>query len=201
MEDVVLAIKNRRSIRRYKPIPVPIKPILQALDVATSAPSAHNAQPWRFIVIKKDELKRKLALAMGDSFRRDLIRDGLPMGEVEEKVQDSVTRFSKAPILILVCLTMKGMDKYPDERRQVAEHAMAIQSVAAAIQNLLVALHVKGLGSCWYCAPLFCQGEVKRVLGMPKDWEPQSLVTIGYPDETPPSPSKLDFDEVVRLDS
>ena len=60
---------------------------------------------------------------------------------------------------------------------------MAAQSTALAAQNLLLAAHDAGLGACWMCAPLFCPDVVSTQLDLPADWEPQALLTLGYPDE------------------
>jgi nitroreductase len=73
------------------------------------------------------------------------------------------------------------MDQYPDERRRVAEHVMAIQSTAMAMQNILLAAHAEGMGACVMCAPLFCGPAVVAALQLPDGWEPQSLVTLGPP--------------------
>ncbi len=90
-----------------------------------------------------------------------------------------------APVVILACLTMSDMDKYPDARRGNAERIMAIQSVAAAIQNFLLAAHALGLGAGWMCAPLFAPDEARAALDLPADWEPQALITLGYPAQEP----------------
>jgi nitroreductase len=58
---------------------------------------------------------------------------------------------------------------------------MAVQSVAMALQNLLLAAHAEGLGACWMCAPLFCPDAVQTALDLPDDWEPQALISLGYP--------------------
>ncbi len=80
-----------------------------------------------------------------------------------------------------MALTRADMDRYPDARRSDAEYIMAVQSTAMATQNVLLAAHAEGLGACWMCAPLFCQEQVRTVLAMPDDWEPQALLTLGYP--------------------
>ena len=90
------------------------------------------------------------------------------------------------------------MDRYPDEKRSQAEHIMAVQSVAAAIQNILLAVHAEGLGACWCCAPLFCQEAVRRVLKLPPTLEPQALITIGPPAESPPPPSRHPLKRIMR---
>ncbi len=179
------AIRSRRSLRRYRPDPVPPEVVTRLLEAACWAPSAHNRQPWRFAVVTGAEVKERLARAMGARLRADLERDGLPPEAVEKDVARSYARITGAPVVILVALTLVDMDVYPDPRRSQAEWTMAVQSVAMAVQNLLLAAHAEGLGACWMCAPLFCPDAVKAVLHLPRDWQPQALVTLGYPAELP----------------
>ncbi|MCP8315808.1 MAG: nitroreductase family protein [archaeon] len=92
---------------------------------------------------------------------------------------------------------MKDMDKYKDDKRKNAEYLMAVQSVSAAIQNLLLATHAKGLGACWRCAPLFCMEAVREVLKIPNDFDPQALIEIGYPLEQPQMPPRKLLKSVI----
>jgi F420 biosynthesis protein FbiB-like protein len=124
---------------------------------------------------------------------------GLGEKNIKAELKFSIQRFVTAPVLILPCLTMEEMDRYPDRARRRAEHAMAVQSVAAAIQNLLLAAHALGLGACWCCAPLFCQGLVRRILRLPRAWEPQALITIGVPSHTPPRPPRKGAETLTRI--
>ena len=174
-------LTSRRSLRRYLPDPVPQAVIEQVLTAAVWAPSAHNRQPWRFAVIEHDKQKTKLAEAMGERLHHDLTADHAPPTMIEADVRRSYDRITSAPVLILVCLTMTDMDTYPDTKRGQAEYLMAVQSVAMAGQNLLLAAHDLGLGACWMCAPLFCPDVVLETLDLPKDWQPQGLITMGYP--------------------
>jgi F420 biosynthesis protein FbiB-like protein len=184
MSDLFDIIHSRRSIRRYDDRPVPVEVINQALEAACWAPSAHNRQPWRFAVIQSDDTKRRLAAAMGERLRRDLAADGLPPEQIERDAGRSYNRITGAPLLILLCLTLADMDHYPDERRAQNERLMAVQSAAMAGQNLLLAAHALGLGACWLCAPLFCGDTVRDTLDLPDNWQPQGLITLGYPAET-----------------
>lgn len=176
-------VTSRRSIRRYRPEPVPELVVQELLAAATYAPSAHNRQPWRFAIIQTQATKDRLAAAMGARLRADLQADGVPPERIEQDAGRSYQRITNAPLLILVCLTMEDMDSYPDPRRQHHEWTMATQSVAMAGQNLLLAAHAQGLGACWMCAPLFCPDVVRQALVLPPHWEPQGLITIGYPAE------------------
>jgi F420 biosynthesis protein FbiB-like protein len=162
------------------------------------APSAHNAQPWRFIVLVDPLLKGRLAEAMAKAWAADMAKDGSAIEP--EKFKLRVERFATAPTLILACLSMKGMIKFPDVERQRCERDLAMQSLAAALQNLLLAAHSLGLGACWFCAPAFCKETVRRVLEIPCEVEPEALIALGSPDEEPPVPSKKQLGEYCFRD-
>lgn len=181
--DLLKTIRSRRSIRRYLDTPVPRELLNELLEAACWAPSAHNRQPWRFAVVEAQETKRILAFAMGRRLRQDLERDGSPPELIDADVSRSFDRITGAPVIIVACLCMRDMDVYVDSRRRTAEQLMAVQSVAMSIQNLLLAAHGLGLGGCWMCAPLFVPETVREILKLEADWEPQALITIGYPAE------------------
>lgn len=177
------AIRERRSIRRYEPRPIPRAVLVRLLEAAMWAPSAHNRQPWRFVVLTRKADKQRLARAMGRQLRADRRADGVDEAMIAQDAQRSYKRLTGAAALVLICLTMADMDQYPDERRQTCEHIMAVQGVAMAAQNLLLAAHVEGLGGVWMCAPLFCQDVVRSALDLPPDYEPQGVIALGYPAE------------------
>jgi F420 biosynthesis protein FbiB-like protein len=183
MNEILQTIISRRSIRRYQNIPVPQSAIRQILTAAAWAPSAHNRQPWRFAVIRQDDAKQRLARAMGARLRADLAADNLPAPLIEKDASRSYRRITLAPALILLSLSMADMDSYPDAARRHNEWVTAVQSTALAGQNLLLAAHALGFGACWMCAPLFCPDAVRQTLALPPDWEPQALITLGYPAE------------------
>jgi F420 biosynthesis protein FbiB-like protein len=190
-------ITSRRSIRRYQPQPLEHEVIDRLLNAAAWAPSAHNRQPWRFAVITGANDKEALASQMGARLRADRTRDGDPVEAIESDVRRSYTRITTAPCVIVVCLTMEDMDVYPDERRAAAEHQMAVQGVALAIQNLLLAAAAEGLGACWMCAPLFCQDTVAAALGLPASWQAQGLITLGFAASKGKEPVRRPIDGLV----
>ena len=198
--ELIQGIRSRRSVREFKPEPVPDKTIMRVLEAAIWAPSAHNAQPWRFVIIRDPNARRSLADAMGKAWRIDLARDGVPPEIQLKMVEGSLERLTSCPTIIVPCLTMEGMQSYPDERRLRAEYTMAVQSVAAAVENMLLAAHAEGLGGCWLCAPLFCQDVVREVLKMPSHIDPQAIILMGYPDEEPKPPPRLPFEKVVYFE-
>lgn len=174
-------VEGRRSIRRYQPGQhVPHAVLEDLLAFASWAPSAHNRQPWRFCVVTDAEVKKGLAEAMAERWRCDLEAGGAPAEEIQRRTAASCARITGAAALILAALSMADMDAYPDEQRGQTEWMMAVQSTALACQNLLLAAHAYGLGACWMCAPLFAPEIVRQVLGLPQDWQPQGLITLGY---------------------
>ena len=188
MQDLLGTIKDRRSIRKYQNKPVPPRLIEEVLVAAGWAPSAHNAQPWRFIVLTEGSTKKKLAESMAESWAADMAKDGL---KIEEEVRKTrVERFATAPVVIVSCSTLEGMNKQPDAERQNIERDLAMQSLGAAMQNLLLTAYSKGLGACWFCAPSFCKDNVRSVLKIPAEVEPEALVVMGYPAEKPSVPSR-----------
>jgi coenzyme F420-0:L-glutamate ligase / coenzyme F420-1:gamma-L-glutamate ligase len=192
-------LRRRRTIRAVSPEPVPPEMIDFLLEAACLAPSAHNRQPWRFVVVQNLITRSRLAHAMAAAFRRDLRADGRSDAEIEERVGASVSRLCSAPVLVVACLDPADLDLYGDHARQDAEHTLGIQSVAAAIENLLLAATDANLAAGWMCAPLFCQSSVRGELGLPSTWEPQALITIGWPDEAVMTPPRASLEtRVVR---
>jgi coenzyme F420-0:L-glutamate ligase/coenzyme F420-1:gamma-L-glutamate ligase len=181
--DLYGLLTSRRSVRRYRSEPVPAEVVQRLVQAAGAAPSAHNRQPWRFVVLDDAAAKEKLARAMGDKLAEDRTRDGDDAEAIRADVERSFARITGAPVAILVCLTLGEMDPYPDAKRREAEFLMAVQSTAMATQNLLLAAHAEGLGACWMCAPLFCPDTVRATLALPGDWQPQGLITLGLPQQ------------------
>ena len=174
-------IQERRSIRRFDGSAIPPETLQRVLGAATRAPSAHNRQPWRFVISTALEDKRSLANVLGEELREDRLADGDDPGQIEKDVAQSIERITDAPVVVITCLSMEAMDVYPDERRKTAEYIMAVQGVSMAAQNLLLAAHAEGLGACWLCAPLFTKDEVREELNLPEGWDPQGLIILGYP--------------------
>ncbi len=183
--DLHAFLRTRRSIRRFKPDPVPDSVIREILRTATFAPSAHNRQPWRFAVVTTLVVKTRLAESMADEFQRDLIADGISPDEVKRKASRSRKKIISAPVVVVLCVDMSEMDDYPDTKRKKAEYVIATQSAANAGMQLLLAAHAEGLGGVWVCSPMFAQEAVKNSLGLPDVWEPQAMFLLGYPVEEP----------------
>jgi F420 biosynthesis protein FbiB-like protein len=187
-------IEQRRSIRAFRPDPVDRALLDRLVEAACLAPAPHHSRPWRFVVIDGDAGKRALADGMGARWRADLAGDGVDPTRIDELVAASHRKLTTAPALVLGCLTWDGLDRYPDETRRRAEFGMALLSLGAAVENLMLTAADAGLASCWVAAPIFCPEAARDALTLPGEWLPHALVLVGYPDpsyvarERPPVP-------------
>jgi nitroreductase len=206
--DLFDAIQGRKSIRRFKQSPVPDEDIKKILDAGRHAPSASNTQPWRFAVIRDRALLAKMADAT-----REMVDRMIPFAEDEKQAQRLAaykgtfyTFFEHAPVVIAVF--MEGYDAGTD--RLLAKMGYSpgdikrlrplpgLQSVSAAIQNMLLAVHALGYGSCWMTGPLVAQEAFGELLGYGKDAFIAALLPIGEPDEDPPARNRKPLEEIVK---
>lgn len=141
-------------------------------------------------------VKTKLADAMGIEFERDLEKDELPHAEIQKRISRSRERIISAPVVIILNVDMSEMDVYPDEKRNKAEYLMAVQSVANAGMQMLLAAHAERLGGVWVCSPLFVQETIQVVLELPKTWEPQAMFFVGYPADMPNARDRKILDSI-----
>lgn len=190
-------VATRRSIRKFTDQPVERDLLRRLFQAACQAPSAHNRQPWRFVVLSDGGVRERLASAMAEPFRSDLAREGLGRDEIERMVARGRERMTGSPVVVLLCLTMEDMHQYADEGRERGERTMAVQSVALAGGQLLMAAHAEGLGACWVCSPLFTPAIVNQILDLPPDWEAQGMIALGYAAEPGRVRERKPLDEVV----
>jgi F420 biosynthesis protein FbiB-like protein len=194
-------IEGRRSVRQYLPTPVTRVQVEQVLEAARWAPSPHGRQPWRFVVLTSSEQKLRLADAMGATWRSNLELDGQSTDIVQTRLNKSYQRILHAPALIIPCLWLEDLDQYPDARRQADETTMAIQSLGAAIQNMLLMAYQLGLDGGWMCAPLFCPEIVCETLDLDPKLIPHALITLGYAAADPKRRVQLPLETlIVRYD-
>jgi len=199
--DLASLIRERRSVRAYQARPVAREVLEQMIEAAGWAPSPHGRQPWRFVVLTRPEPKARLAEQMGETWQRNLQMDGQSAEIVALRLEKSRQRILNAPALIMPCLYLEDLDHYPDEQRQADETTMAIQSLGAAIQNMLLTAYNLGLDTGWMCAPLFCPDVVCAALELDPRLIPQALITVGYAAADPKRRARLPLDRlIVRFD-
>ena len=197
-DDLYAFLRSRRSIRRFKPDPVPTDIVQRILETAICAPSAHNLQPWRFAILTSAEAKLRLVEAITARFRQDMIADNVPETDIQARVERTVRRAGEAPVIVVLCRDTTQVKPQPDVLRHQEEVLMSTQSVALAGLQLLLAAHAEGLGGTWICWPLFAPDETRCALGLAVEWEPQGMIFLGYPDEEPEKPERSPLQEVAK---
>jgi len=177
--DVPLA---RRTIRAFTAEPVDAGAVRRAVAAALTAPAPHHSEPWRFVIAETAAARTRLVDAMREAWIADLLGDGFTEEQITRRLRrGDVLRL--APLIIVPCLVTDAAHDYPDERRRRSEQAMFTVSMGAAVQNLLVALAVDGLGSAWISSTLFCQEVAARAMDLPDGWRPMGAIAVGHPAE------------------
>ena len=170
--ETLEAIRKRRSIRSFRPDPVPEEDLRKMLEAAAWAPSAGNCQPLELVVVRDPRVKKKLKeAALGQSF------------------------LEEAPVLVVVCANVERTVSRYGSRGEL----YYVQDTAAATQNLLLAATSLGYGTCWVGA--FVEREVARILNLPSRVRPLAIVAIGRSAESPEAPPRRPLREIVHLES
>ena len=179
--DVYAAIHQRRSHRKYKPEMPPKAALERVIEAAVWAPSGTNAQDWEVAVMAGKVRDEFVELISG------AIKHLLPIMQklqVPEQSQDLVMKFFKnlggAPVVITVTI-----GKRPDDPANLTN----VQSGAALFQNLLLAAHAEGLGTCWMTGAHSLETEILKFLGK-EDQQLLAITPIGYSDKEPPVPPR-----------
>jgi nitroreductase len=144
-------IKTRRSVRSYKPDTIPEEALSKVLDAAKIAPSGSNRQPWKYLLIKNPELRKKIATLSGGQLW-----------------------IAEAPIVVVAC----GSDIKYDCGGYMGEMSFLIDS-AIGLTHLILAAREEGLGTCWI--GLFDNDSIKEILDIPLGWNVAAVTPLGYP--------------------
>lgn len=188
----------RRSVRAFSGEPVPAELITDAIAEALTAPAPHHTRPARFVWLQTPDVRTRLLDAMAQRWRADLSADGKSPEAIEARVSRGRILYD-APEVVIPVMVPDGAHHYPDPARTAAEHTMFTVAVGAAVQALLVALAVRGVGSCWIGSTIFAPELVRAELDLPADWEPLGAIAIGNsPDPLEPRPPAAVDDLLVR---
>ncbi len=190
MAGVFEVMARQRACRRFDERPVPTSVLRRLLEAATWAPSAENAQPWHFVVLRRPESRRALvglARRAWDAGGRRHAEGRLAQAVLDDVEQAVGGGLERAPIQVVVCA---------DHRR--VRPSVASASVFPAIQNLLLAATACGLGSVLTTLPLAFEDEVRELLGLPEGVVPVAVVPLGWPARPLGPPRRRPLTEVVH---
>lgn len=180
--DAIEAIRTRRSIRGLEGPALTREEVASLVQFGLMAPAPHHTRPWRFVHVLPDR-RAALARAMGEAWRRDMEADGVPREQQERALGRSRRQLVEAPTLLVGCIVGEGLREWPDERRWRAEWTMAAHSFGAALQNVLLAAHARGLAGYWISAALYAQEAVRATLDLDAidgaEWRPQACIALG----------------------
>jgi nitroreductase len=178
-------IKRRRTARTYSPAAVPDDAVRTVLEAARWAPSAANRQPWEFIVIDDDEIKRQLKALF--------IADGAAHDAKYEAVTTKQAELLAAPVLIAVCGDPAAKERFinANEIPEANREELFLMSMGAAIQNMLLAAASLGLATTWLVRLARVAG-VRDLLAVPASLRLVSFVVLGQATEPP-------FDDGLRV--
>ena len=181
--DLMQAILERRSVRKYESTPVSDELISELLDAAVWAPSGTNMQPWYFVAVRSDERRGEiLDIMQGVSTKFAPVLDErfANYPEVKRDTLSFIESLGGAPVVVLAFL----LKDYPEADRFPLE-----QSIAAAIQNFMLAAHAKGLKTCWLTAPKLSAPQLEAAFGQGKG-PFMGMITLGYGEQPARGPKR-----------
>jgi nitroreductase len=194
-------MRSRRSIRCFSERAVSREAMSRLLEAARWAPSNHNRQPWRFVVVQDREQIRSLAeVILADL---DVRLKSLPAvaSSYTDELLKYATVFSGAPALIIalhqrpVSFAAALLEDVPNPVLVSGEPL----SVAMAVQNMLLAAQALRLGACVLTAPLLAQNVIAGALSLPAGFDLTCLVAVGHPDEEPEAPRRKSLEQIVTF--
>lgn len=171
--EVSKAIKERRSVRKFKPDSVPEDDLNEILDAGRWAPSSGNTQPLEMVIVKDENTKKQLSKA---AYGQKII--------------------AQAPVAIVVCANVPRTESRYGER---GSQLYVIQDTAAAAQNIHLMAYALGYASCWVGA--YDDEAVGEVISCPGDIRPLAIIPLGKPAERPKAPSRRDLEKIVHENS
>ena len=203
--ELTQAILERRSVRQFLEEPVPDQDLRDIIDAARWAPSASNQQMWKFVVVKNKTILAQMSQLVIDKIDKLSVESGVT--ELQNAKSYS-TFFNQAPVTIAVFMKPYGKNKtegvfrslgYSEQEIQRLRGHVDIQSIGAAIQNILLTAHAKGYGTCWMCAPNIAAPEIERLLGVEESWQLKALVPLGKPARILRPTSRKSLDEILEV--
>jgi len=188
-ETLLATLRGRRSVRRFKDLPLPDGALEKLIEAANWAPSANNRQAYRFLAVENRARLADMATLVRDAWRAGVTT--LDEAERREAADYGkyMTFFDAAP-LCLFPYHREGNAVAARMGMPAGADPSGVASISAAITQMLLAAHTLGLGACWMTGPLIAGPALERMLGIPQGWRLSAVIPVGIPDEDPPAPKR-----------
>jgi len=197
--DFLQFVRSRRSIRKFRTDPLPREDLHRIIEAASWAPSASNRQDWEFAIITSHTLKKKMEDIVRTRWK--LILDKSETEVIKEELEKYAKHFdwfSQAPVLIVISAKRSEIFLLNLLGEAAEDVAGTEISAAMAAQNLMLAAHASGIGSCCITGPLVAQETLKELLGLGKRRKIVCLVALGYPAEQPEAPLRKPVEKIAK---
>lgn len=207
--DFFEVLTTRKTIRKYKDDIPPVSDIHKIINAGRLAPSATNSQNWEFIAIYQQEIKKAMFDAVTEMY------DEISQLEITEENKNKLNMykyysgfFVKAPVVIAIIEKERNSfvtnilkeNKYPEKEISLMRPNSSLLSIGAAIENMSLAAHALGYGTCWLCAPIVAYKKFKEILKLDEKDKIVSLLTVGIPEHNNfKSPPKKPLSEVMKI--
>lgn len=200
------ALRGRKSIRRFKPDPVPTSDIEKMVYAASLAPSGGNMQPWHFVAVTDTQKRDEMVHIVHDEWVA--LSRKMPKRSPRSLVASLV--FSNAPLVFVVLMIPFPLEKDPFFSLFLKERGITgsidryggfvnVQGTAAAIQNLLLTAHELGYGACWLRVPYYAKDRLEQYLDVEPPWEILALIPVGIPDHDSKKPDRKSVKEILAI--
>lgn len=200
---------QRYSVRKFKEQDIPVEDIREIIKAAGSAPSGKNVQNWHFVVIKNKKVIEEMVKAIEATIDSIASKFSEEKAEKFKKFSKFATFFAKAPAVIAVYAgeyipegyqELVDADAAENKLERLFKADPGMQSVGAAVENLLLAAFEMGYGGCWMTSINHSGEELEKIIGFEEEgYMLVSLVPIGVPEGDRKSPSKKSVDEIMTI--
>lgn len=198
-------IRKRKSIRRFKPDPVPTSAIEKMVYAASLAPSGGNMQPWHFVAVTDTQKRDEMVQIVHDEW----VALSLKAPQSPRSLVASLV-FSQAPLVFVVLMSPFPLEKDPLFQLFKKERGITgcieryggfvnVQSTAAAVQNIVLTAYELGYGACWLRVPYYAKDKLEQCLNVMSPWEILALIPVGIPDHNPTKPPRKSVKDILTI--
>lgn len=201
--EIEEVIGSRRSIRSYLSTEVRDEDLTKVLEAGILAPSAANAQNWAFVVVRDPDTRREIAELIEHAhfiLFRDVRKDEADEATLRERARNVFKTYYDVPVFIFACIEARREYLKGAEYRDL-QKAWDMQSVSAALENMLLMARSLGLATCWTSSVDLVKDRLKELLRIPDEVEIVAVTPLGHTSEFPEKRPRLALERVVHYDT